>query len=141
MFRSILCVFLGFVLMMIIASVYAAVLFNVFPDSYLTPEEMLAGASPKESVGVNLLMLFCDVVTAAFAGYFTAAIAIHKPFEHARALAILIFVMGGLTLLITFGLEPVWDAVSRLFGAPAGVALGGLIRQKQALSKSKAEPA
>jgi hypothetical protein len=139
MFKSVLCVFLGFVLMIILASVYAGVIFNVFPESYLTPEEIVSGVEPNVSLGVNLLMLLCDVVTAALAGYFTAAIAIHKPFEHALALAILIFVMGGLTLLTTFDMEPVWYAVSRLFGAPAAVAFGGFIRFKQSCPKTEVE--
>lgn len=130
MFRSILCVFIGFVLMMILAMIYPFVIFNTFPDSFPTTEEMVAGTPVKISIGVNVLILLFDILTATFAGFFTAAIAVYNPIEHARTLATIILIMGALTLALTFGQEPVWYAICRLFGAPAGVYLGGVLRTK-----------
>ena len=131
MFRSVLSVFLGFVLMAIIAISYSTIVFSMFPEVYPLPEDLAAGIEPQYSFAATFLLLCLDLLTALGCGYFTAAIARRKEKQHANALAILLLIMGGLTLITTFGMEPIWYALLRLVGAPVCVAMGGIIRYKQ----------
>ena len=135
MFRSVLSVFLGFVLMMILTMTFFAVLFSIFPDSFPSLEEAEAGAPGTMSFGINCVVLVLDLLSAAFAGYFTAAVAGRKPLEHAGALALLVGTMGLVTLFTMFGDEPIWYQLSRLFGAPVAVAAGGYFRTWQYAEK------
>jgi hypothetical protein len=128
MFRSILSVVLGFILMSILTIVNFVILFSVFSD--LVPAEN--NTTPIELPLNALVFVFTlDILVALFGGYFTAAIAIVEPLKHARALAILIFVMRGVTLATTFGDEPLPYAISRFIGAPLAVYFGGWFRARQ----------
>lgn len=128
MFRSVLSVVMGFLVMALVTFAYIALLFMAFPDSFSDADE--SGAAGLPTVGMQVAMLFFDFVTAMFGGYFTAAVAGSSPKKHAAALAILIGVLGLTNTIATFGTEPVAYAWVRTIGAPFLVYAGGMVRSR-----------
>lgn len=131
MFRSILSVFLGFVLMVILAMTAMGILFTLFPYTPPGPDEIELAEEVLPPVMAILLLMPIELIIAAFGGYFTAAVAGHKEREHAVALATVVFVMGLVSLVSAFGQEPIWYSLTRLVGTPIFVLLGGALRHRQ----------
>lgn len=135
MFRSVLSVLLGLLLMGILPGVYVVGLAYLFPGEFLSPEaeEALNDAYyviAEPTPIMQGVILVCDFATAVFGGYFTAAIAIVNPKKHAAALAMLIGVLGVVSLVSMYGNEPLPYAAARTLGAPLLVYAGGVLRTR-----------
>lgn len=142
MFRSVLSVFLGFVLMMILVNSYLLILSMLSPDAFPTTEQMESGDIPLMPLGINLIMLLCDNIIAVFGGYFTVAIAGKSRVGHAKALALLIVIMGTLSLSQSLAIQAFWYVALRFINVPICVYLGGRYRCNQFLPPdSTPEPA
>ena len=132
MYRSVLTVVMGFLVMALITFAYLSLSVILFPDQFPTPyaihDEYYVVVTPTTAMQVATLVL--DFATAVFGGYFTAAIAPTKPRKHALALAILIGVMGLMNTISTFGSEPVVYAWVRTIVAPFLVYAGGILRER-----------
>lgn len=128
MFRSVLSVVLGFLVMALTTFAYIALLVVAFPDSFSVADE--SGVAPPPSLAIQLVTLFLDFATAVFGGFFTAAIAGTNPRKHALALAILIGTLGLINTISAFGSEPVVYAWVRTILAPFLVYGGGVLREK-----------
>ena len=131
MFRSVLSVFLGFVLMMILVMTYQMMMSMFAPEALPTAAQLESGTIPSIPVGINLIMLLCDVLIAVFGGYFTVAIAGKSRVGHAKALAAVIVLMSAMTLPMSLGVEATWYVALRFVGVPVCVSLGGRFRCTQ----------
>lgn len=127
MFRSILAVALGFILMMILAMTYGRFMFSLYPEAQPVLAEDGTLSAGTMSLVFIFVLLALDFANAAFGGYFTAATAGRNERKHANALAILVLILGLLNLVSFLEVVPVAYAVARTFCAPIGVWVGGLL--------------
>ena len=70
MFRSVLSVFLGFVLMMMLVMTYQMGLWMT-TDIFPTPEQIESGDIPTTPIAINCVLLIIDLLIGLFGGYFT----------------------------------------------------------------------
>ena len=130
MFRSILSVFLGFVLMMMLVMTYQMGLWMT-TDIFPTPEQIESGDIPTMPIAINMVLLVIDLLIGLFGGYFTVAIAGESRINHAKALAIVVILMSLASLSQSLAVESTWYVTLRFLVVPMCVVLGGRLRCKQ----------
>jgi len=123
--RSILAVMMSLITIFVLTLLVQFVLVTFNPDLQLTSEEMKAGEYPEVSTSLTFVVLLFDLIIAVFAGFLSAFIPMDKPFKHTVILAVMVFSLGLITMVGTWGLEPIWYALIRTFFAPLFVLGGG----------------
>jgi hypothetical protein len=117
MWRSILAVVVGYLVMAVAVMVLFAIAFRA-PDQ-------------KPTVGFMVFAVGYGFVAAIAGGYVTAAIARRAPLAHAAALAVVSAAMGLVSLITSGGREPVWFLGANVVAMIAGVLLGGAMRARR----------
>ena len=130
MFRSVLSVFLGFVLMMMLVMTYQMGLW-MMTDIFPTPEQIESGDIPTMPIAINMVLLVIDLLIGLFGGYFTVAIAGESRINHAKALAIVVILMSLASLSQSLAMESTWYVTLRFLVVPIFVVIGGRLRCKQ----------
>ncbi len=121
MFRSILAVAAGYVVLAVLTVVSIYVLTLAFPEYARAGE--LKTTPPTLPVVLNMLL---GVVCAACGGWVTAALAARKPWTHALVLAGLVLLFGiAFAVQNWAGPHPEWYLVVLPFAGAAGVVAGG----------------
>ena len=123
MFRSVLSVFLGAVLMMMLTMTFLMGMIMFLPNLFLNIDvDILAS---------DLILSFGDVLIAIFCGYFTVAIAGKPRIVHAKALVGLVLLMSLVNLPNILAYKAHWYIGFRFCAVPVCVYLGGWLRCKQ----------
>lgn len=129
MFRSILSVFVGFVVMTAAANAIefavAAFLLHSYPVNF--PSE----AALARRNTVMILTLAYTLVCVAFGGYLTASLAPRSPVAHAVALAALQEVLTVIAIVENIAPAPRWAWIAYLALVPVAIILGGYWRARR----------
>jgi len=123
MLRSILSVVSGYILMMVIITIYFAIIMFIKFGGFPNPNTV-----PEMSASLIVIILLLDLLTGGVGGYVTGWIAQKDEFQHTLWLSIITFVIGAVMSAASWGKEPGWYVLSRQVGMFFTILIGGRIR-------------
>lgn len=124
MARSILAVITGYLAMAGGIGALAAVLRIVLPGIYPQP-----GKAP--SLAFMILTLIYGAFGAVVGGYVTGIVAKHSEVKHALALGAVAVALAIVSMILFWGLQPVWYQVALVVIVGPAVWLGGWLRGRR----------
>ena len=94
----------------------------------------LSGQAPHAAAPLSILLvsILVGVVSAFLGGYLAASLAGRKPLAHGLAVAVILAIGAGVSLVSTIGHGAIWTQVAALLLMAPSAALGGWVRARRA---------
>jgi hypothetical protein len=118
--RAFLALLAGFLSMAVLVGVTTALLMKLAPD-------WVGDLGHPQPAYVTFNLMY-SLLAAMAGGYVTAWVAKGNPLIHVLALALIVLLLGALSVLQQRGMQPVWYQLTLLAISPLGVFAGGLLR-------------